>query len=889
MSIQLIVYPQSYKGSFNAISNTSTEFIADGINFGTINTSNSSKNLSGLLPQSYISSNTFIVNTWYRFSDTSNEVTESAQTLIGVTDTYFLQALSNLSVGTTYDLSLNFVLNATGVIVYHFNGNVLQSSTTIPAGTGISTIQFNATSSNNDIIVVKNLGAIILQDISVTQSSQQPSGNITNLGVGQVICDLYENEDIPLSLSVDDFKNAAEQVQSYSKAFTLPGTKRNNKIFDNLFEITRSDDGVIFNPYIKTQCKLKQDGFILFEGYLRMIDIQEKQGEISYNVNLYSEVIALADVLQDRKFRDLDFDELAHNYTKTTIKNSWDNNTGLPLITPLSTSSFAYDATIGVNNTNVLKYPFVDWTGQIAISNGSSGTAGYPQLTSLEQVFRPFINLKYLIQKIFADTPFTFTSEFFDSDEFTNLYMDFNWGSPENPPSELFTGVFFNTTNFATTSYSNLKIDSFAAILVYNVPSNYNTTTNILTATTDNENYAINYAYKFENTDSSSHTIECQWLKNSTQIVYSGIITIPANSDWSWYGNMSVTLDTGDTLQAQFKADAGSVITQKQTTNILTQGFGAYVTFTTNPTTLTSNTLLQNLRGDLGQWEFLKGIITMFNLVTVPDKNNPNHILIEPYNDIFLENSDSKQLNWTDKIDVEEIKLEPLSDLNKNTIFKFVEDDDDYAFQIYKNSTGGHLYGSKKFDASAFDILEGEKEIIPEPFAATIVKPLFEQFNDLVVPAIFTSNDEATEFEGFDNSPRIMYNNGQKTLQGGVTYYIPAQNGLSSENQPDFLQFSNFKHIPAVPNSDDYHFGECQTIGNIGSTSKNLFNLYWLPYFSELYNADTRTMTIKVNLTPGDISTFRFYDTVIIKNREFRVNKIDYKPNDLATIEFILI
>ena len=72
-------------------------------------------------------------------------------------------------------------------------------------------------------------------------------------------------------------------------------------------------------------------------------------------------------------------------------------------------------------------------------------------------------------------------------------------------------------------------------------------------------------------------------------------------------------------------------------------------------------------------------------------------------------------------------------------------------------------------------------------------------------------------------------------------------------------------------------------------TVPNLFNLYWLPYFGELYNANTRTMTIKVNLTPGDVSMFRFYDKVIIKNREFRVNQIDYKPNDLATIEFILI
>ena len=48
-------------------------------------------------------------------------------------------------------------------------------------------------------------------------------------------------------------------------------------------------------------------------------------------------------------------------------------------------------------------------------------------------------------------------------------------------------------------------------------------------------------------------------------------------------------------------------------------------------------------------------------------------------------------------------------------------------------------------------------------------------------------------------------------------------------------------------------------------------------------------MTIKVNLSPSQINTFKFNDTIIIKNREFRVNKIDYKPNDLATVEFILI
>ena len=48
-------------------------------------------------------------------------------------------------------------------------------------------------------------------------------------------------------------------------------------------------------------------------------------------------------------------------------------------------------------------------------------------------------------------------------------------------------------------------------------------------------------------------------------------------------------------------------------------------------------------------------------------------------------------------------------------------------------------------------------------------------------------------------------------------------------------------------------------------------------------------MTLKVNLNASDIATFNMYDSVFIKNREYRVNKIDYKPNDLSTVEFILV
>jgi hypothetical protein len=850
------------------------------------------------------------INTWYRFSGDGTAVTESSGAITIGAQRGVIQQLSNLSVNTGYTLTIDVGTYASTLEFQQYTGTVLQGTFPITSS-GISFISFTA-QSTSDTILIYSTATNVINSMSVVTRSIQPAGNTTYLGTdGQVICDLYEDEDIPLTLSIDEFKNVAEQVQSYSKAFNLPGTKRNNKIFDNLFEITRADDGVIFNPYVKTQCKLKQDGFILFEGYLRMIDIQDKQGEISYNVNLYSEVIALADVLGDKKFADLDFDELDHEYNKTQIKYSWNDapNTGITYLNP-NTSGFR-DA----NST--VKYPFVNWNNGWIIANnpgGSSGpTDGFPQLKTLEQAFRPFINIKYLIDRIFNqdDVPFTYESTFFDTDDFNKLYMDFNWGS-DNFPTQLETNTFNayyfyllgdgSAANYATTAFDVMNLSYNVPLLGGLTPPNYDDATNIITSTAVNENYNIQYIYNVENTDTVDRTIECLWLYDTTPLNYSGVITIPPGGLYTYTGTVSVLMTgIGETLQVQFRTNSGTANKVRQLQNSFPLS-GASVVFNVGIAAATSSTFLQTARGEVGQWDFLKGIMTMFNLVSIPEKNNPNHIKIETYNDIFLENSDSKQWNWTDKIDVEEMKLEPLTDLKKHTIFKFVEDDDDFAFQNYKLQVEGHLYGSQKWDASTNfsgqkTIFIDEEEIVAEPFAATVVKPLLDfQFSDFIVPAIYSYNPDDGTSEGFDNSPRIMYNNGKKTLTT-CTYYIPAQNGLSSENQSSFLQFSHLTDIPTITSSPpastdtrDFHFGVCQLIPPINdSTFNNLFYLYWFAYIKELYDGNTRIMTIKVNLTPGDISTFRFYDTVIIKNREFRVNKIDYKPNDLATIEFILI
>ena len=910
MSVQLIVFPQSYDGQFNSTSTIANEFVVDGTNFNTINTSSSYDTYANnSILDTLTNAPPSIINTWYRYRNVSGAIptlpaeTSGNLTLYSNINTIagIYQKLSNLVVGTTYEIVIDLSTTGTGLVVTSaYNGTTLITQPVHAANQSQITHTWTA-QSTNDTIVISYYNSvadnIVISNISVSEQGITPTTIFTDLQDGQVICDLYEDEDIPLSLSVDDFKNVAEKVQSYSKAFNLPATKRNNQIFDNIFEITRTDTGLNFNPYKRTKAILKQDGFLLFEGYLRMLDISDKSGETSYNVNLYSEVVALADVLGDKTFSELDFTELNHEYQKTNIINSWNDapNAGITY-TNASTSGFR-------NANDTVKYPFVDWTHEILVGGssgtGTNATVGNPEFTALEQIFRPFINIKYLIDRIFQVVPFTYESEFFDTDDFKKLYMDFNWGADNNPVyigNTLYDGFYWNenSPNYATTTYSNLLLQTTtgAAPVTINLPPNYNTTTHIITSTVINESYNINFNFRVDNLDTVVRTIEYRWIYTAvggTPVTVDYYLHNVASSSVSTYnGNFTqVMTNIGDTLQVQFRSDTGTANKIKQRTGSYAVGSTAQVVFSVGAAAITTNTILQTLRGELGQWQFLKGIMTMFNLVTLPDEDNPSNIKIEPYSDVFINNSNSVELDWTEKVDVSEMKLMPLTNLNKKTIFKFVEDEDDFAFMNYKRQVGGHLYGSKKYDASEFTILAGEDEIIAEPFAATLIKPLMSQYPDLITPAIYSmSEDEVTE--SFENSPRIMFNNGIKST--GASFYIPAQNGGTSDNQTNFLQFSHLTNVPTIAGSRDFHFGECQLIQPVGSpVNDNLFNLYWLPYYSELYNPDTRIMTIKVNLSPSDINTFKFNDTVFIKNRTFRVNKIDYKPNDLATVEFILI
>ena len=914
MSVQLVVYPQWYNG-VQTISVPSTQMVASSNNMSAIATGAGVTGNVAQTAQLAINGlySGMIANTWYgRYNNTLGSMTANAGgVLLYAGYSCILQKLSGLVAGALYDVEIENDSNTPGsgannqgMTLRIFNNNTLSSSValTFSGGTGNSfaNAQFTAPSSNDTILVVDNYytATNVITAVSVIAAAVQPPQPIQQLNNGSVICDLYEDEDLPLTLSVDNFKNAAEKVQSYSKAFNLPATKRNNKIFDNIFEITRNIElnSILFNPLKRTKAVLKQDGFLIFEGFLRMLDISEKDGEISYNVNLYAEVTALADTLKDRTFQDLGFTELEHEYNRTNIQLTWKWTGTNAMFTNPNTSGFRHD-------TKTVKYPFVDWNHQMVVSNGILGTAGQTELLNLEQAFRPFISIKYLVDRIFQDSPFTYTSTFLSAGIIEKLFMDFNWGAEQWGASP----VRNDSCDQKNTSDQAVAL----GLQTVELPTNYGGVTDLWDSTnnrfvSDVANLeitgdfystikpnldlgfiAVTGSFRICHFDKYGNVIEI--LKEESFVISSHFITK------HFAGSFGITLQVGEYVEMQVYilqligngADIKNSVIPSYL-NISYQNEAAQV-----------STLLDSARADVNQWEFLKGIMTMFNLIAIPDPDDINNLIIETYENIFIKTSNGNSVsladrgithNWTEKVDYSTMKMSPLADLKAKTIFKFVEDDDDYAFNVYKRDVQGHLYGSKVFDAVysyELNLLTGEDEIVAEPFAATVIKPLMSQYSEFVVPSIYAMSDDGTT-EGFANAPRIMYDDG-KTYLSGDDYYVPEQNGVAADTLTEYLQFTHFSDAPTIASSRDLNFGVCPLIPSWAPVVNNLFQLYWMPYYSELYDPNTRIITVKINLNAGDINTFKFNDQIMLKNRAYRVNKIDYKPNDLATVELILL
>lgn len=241
--------------------------------------------------------------------------------------------------------------------------------------------------------------------------------------------DLFEDETITLTQSIQDIRDIEKVFTDFSKSFSLPASATNNKLFKHYYRRDLISDAIpngIFNANSKLDAILELNFKPFRRGYIVLNGVKLKNNvPDSYNITFYGQTVQLKDRLSDRKLSSLDFGKYNHEYNITRVKEGLQTfvselkgqTVTVPhIIYPLisHTNRFIYDT--GTAGTTLANTRNIDYTG-----NQSTDSEGF-HYTDLKPALRIIDIIETLEQD--KDINMRFTDDFFKtSGFFANLYM----------------------------------------------------------------------------------------------------------------------------------------------------------------------------------------------------------------------------------------------------------------------------------------------------------------------------------------------------------------------------------------------------------------------------------------------------------------------------------
>jgi hypothetical protein len=778
--------------------------------------------------------------------------------------------------------------------------------------------------------------------------------------------DTDNNTIVPLNFAIADIKDISKKKGVFSKSITLPGTKNNNILLNNYFDINVKAGTFDIN---KLQlCSVIQNGVtILDNALLQLVSINKKQLDSSYEDTLTYTVLIKDQTsdfftsINNKLLTDLDFSELNHIYTGTNVTNSFYN-----------TISNGYKYVMPYNS------PDLDNIGADAIFD------------LIE--FAPAIYAQKYWDKIFADSGYSYNWIGLTASDtrFDKLVIPYNGDVIRTSKEESIT---YTATAQRTTSatYSAIKNSVFMSIFAptnvdiktsfsntYNyqniIPnieisdpnSNYDPVTGIYTTPnipSNQNNVRVDYTIEYETIvqNNSGATVyhvgfynpqypdvvsvsQYTYIPSSYRRQIKPLVRLMNNSTVAFsdtlinstptyinqkqsfnvgkttlnFGTMSFSNTiTGLTPNNQIYLNTGLSFIDESSTSFYTNTSSFVYDFypIINPilkyttlsggTTPASNVFIQNviksvtikftceLDGDVSynvpikmnkfipnqikQSDFVKAVLTMYNLFVEVDKDIPNRLNIISRDDYY---DTGKIVDWTKKLvkdKAQDLKFIP-EITNKKTILTYKQDED-WANKRYKSATN-EIYGQAQYifdneyvkDTTTIELLFSPTPVANTSFGA--ICPIW--------------NGQAPQ-----TNIRILYDGGARTCGQYqiINYYDPVTGASSSVITTNVYPLITHWDNPTNPTFDlnflpcDFYFRS----DNWGSdTNNNLFNLNWRRTMNQINTG--RLLTAYFTLSSYDIQNMKLNDKIRIDNSWWVINSIkDYDANSVQPTKVELI
>jgi hypothetical protein len=518
-----------------------------------------------------------------------------------------------------------------------------------------------------------------------------------------IFLDLYRNEPVLLSLSFAELQDITKKNSNFSKAFSLPGSKKNNQVFNFFYDLNAIP--TTFNPNNKFNATLMWDGYEIMVGSIRLNGVTIADGEIIYQVTFYNQVGDLMSNIGDKFLFDLDLSYLSHPYTPAVILESNIDPDLFPLTgitnysyqdgrTQWALYNIGYDY-ISANTVNSVLTPLVQFTpiqnnGGLLSYNPTPGNFDFSGTPVNDFYFKPAIQVKELYEAIVREAGYIVESEFFNTSYFKRFYLPLK-----------FVDETIYSRNAIPPCYTYINTGITVSYFGSNVNPSENVQCNTLgwTGTTSSllipDEYAGQYTFRFTftitpqlpacdpNTGSYpvvdfifNDTISSPISLYSNQICDGNPVTISFDQVFNLSGN--------STLQFYF---AGADIVVDTFTFQVVKG-PRFI-----PTGAIIDYNIEFPENDYKQIDFITSVNKYFNMVVVPNPDDPLKLIIEPIIDYI---GKGEVLDWTTKIDFKQPQnLYPTSSLINGTLEYEFKLDQDYANRDFQ-SQANRIFGTDK-------------------------------------------------------------------------------------------------------------------------------------------------------------------------------------------------
>lgn len=752
------------------------------------------------------------------------------------------------------------------------------------------------------------------------------------LYINDILVDLSKGVPFPLTYSISDIREIDKRKGNASKTIALPGTRKNSEIMTSVFSLTNTSKdfggsplSVSFDPSIKAPARYYDNGVLQFEGVCQLMNCSRKGDVWTFNIVLFSDVVDYIADLKKYKVNELGWDEYNHNLTRVNQTNSW-------------------DGIIQKNGVNYNNYSGVNWLGEgyyYGLIDYGYDRPGAEQFECDD--IPPQVFVKSVIDKMFEKIGVTYTSTFFNSEQFKRLLVAYEGGILPNIDSATAT-AFSIETDQINESGGYIFEDTVLGFQEFNqgTPSGYfdftglqyqdyylsNSATEIDPSsqiqTSDPLRFIASAEGDFVLTYDGTHEVNYDVTLVSgsgASIVYgvfvckvyiikNNIITQEAvlwqntiNSSSltnSFTANFNTTFD----LNLDYSDDIQIGLTLEITNSSVQDGSATSATLDLNVEAVSceldiayqvqiiqpgSTINVKQFLPSMTCQEFFKGLVNMFNLYMKHDPDNDKTVIIEPLTTFYNPSNDA--LNWSELVDYsKEFKVTPTLNLaSKEYTFGFKDDKDYWNNRYFEDVTA--QYGAKTLVNESQFAKDVTKTELPfsNKIIATIPTTSLKVPRNLQVKTSESGVSEITPKKGKPFIVQIKKGN-VGTMQSGDWIHIDEFDTPYNETEYPYVGHLDDIDTPSFDlmfNLPSYVFYDLPV--GVNYTTENLYD-YHEKYLKEIVDKNGKMLTCYVRLNADLINKLDFANLINIDGVVYRLQKIsnyDANKNTSTMCEFI--